>query len=52
MQESGPSLKFEEAHKICLLEVVKDFACVQLIYGRAGLYFFRQPMYYGVPYKW
>ena len=38
-QESGPSLTFQEAHKICLLQVVKDLACVQLVYGRAGWYF-------------
>ena len=36
VQESGPSLNFEEAHKICLLQVVKNLARVQLVYGRAG----------------
>ena len=38
MQESGPSLDFDEARLICLLQVVKpeDFACVQLVYGYAG----------------
>ena len=37
-QESGPSLNFEEAYKICSQQVLqpKDFACVQLVYGRAG----------------
>ena len=38
LQESGPSLKFEETQKICLPQVVKlkDFDCLQLVYGRAG----------------
>ena len=43
VQESGPSLNFEEARKICLLQVVKDLACVQLIYGRAGWFFLGNP---------
>ena len=38
-QESGPYMSFEEARKICLIELTKtkDIACVQLVYGHAGL---------------
>ena len=38
LQGSGPNLNFEEARKVCQARVVnpKDFACVQLVYGRAG----------------
>ena len=38
LQESGPSMSFEDARKVCKLRVArpKDFACVQLVYGHAG----------------
>ena len=38
LQESGPSLSFEEARKICLKKIARpeDFACIQLVYGFSG----------------
>ena len=38
-QETGPILKFKEAREKCLLQVAlpDDFACIQLVYGRAGI---------------
>ena len=37
-QEAGPNMTFEEAQKKCR-EAVKNFAEIQLVYGKAGLHF-------------
>ena len=37
--QSGPEMTFEQAQRICHEKVVVEmgFACVQLVYGRAGM---------------
>ena len=37
-QDSGPSLSFEDARKVCLERAVRpdDFSRIELVYGRAG----------------
>ena len=36
LQEDGPNMTFDGAQKKCK-EAVKDFAKIQLVYGKAGL---------------
>ena len=38
LQDSGPSLDFENARKVCLERAVRpdDFSRIELVYGRAG----------------
>ena len=38
LQESVPSLSFDQARRLCLQKIAQpeDIACVQLVYGRAG----------------